>query len=53
MARYAVHQTSEQEPMDVIRWLDRQLIKLVGRFADYKKDDASSFKLSREFSLFP
>jgi protein transport protein SEC23 len=53
MARYAVYQTSEQEPMDVIRWLDRQLIKLVARFAEYKKDDPSSFKLSREFSLFP
>lgn len=42
-----------QEKMDIIRWLDRLLIKLVNRFADYKKDDAGSFKLSREFSLFP
>lgn len=39
--------------MDVIRWLDRMLIKLVNRFAEFKKDDVSSFKLSREFSLFP
>lgn len=39
--------------MDVIRWLDRLLIKLVARFAEYKKDDPSSFKLSKEFSLFP
>ena len=53
MARYAVYQTNETESMDVIRWLDRQLIKLVARFAEYKKDDPSSFKLSREFSLFP
>ena len=53
MARYAVYQTIEQEAMDVIRWLDRQLIKLVARFAEYKKDDPSTFKLSREFSLFP
>lgn len=37
----------------MIRWLDRCLIKLVARFADYKKDDPASFKLSREFSLFP
>lgn len=29
------------------------LIKLVARFAEYKKDDPNSFKLSREFSLFP
>lgn len=35
--------------MDVIRWLDRILIKLVSRFAEYKKDDAASFKLGKEF----
>ena len=29
------------------------LIKLVNRFADYKKDNPTSFKLSAEFSLFP
>lgn len=53
MARQAVFNTISQEPMDVIRWLDRLLIKLVARFAEYKKDDPSSFKLSKEFSLFP
>ena len=53
MARYSIHNTLSQEPMDFIRWLDRLLIKLVARFAEFKKDDPSSFKLSREFSLFP
>lgn len=53
MARYAVHKTLAEESIDVIRWLDRMLIKLVGKFAEYKKDDPSSFKLSREFTLFP
>ena len=53
VARYAVHMTQEQETMDVIRWLDRMLIKLTARFAEYKKDDASSFRMSKEFSLFP
>jgi len=53
MARQAVFSTASQEPMDVIRWLDRLLIKLVARFAEYKKDDPSSFKLSKEFTLFP
>jgi len=52
-SRQAVYNTQGQESMDVIRWLDRLLIKLVNRFADYKKDDPNSFKLSREFSLFP
>ena len=53
VVRQSVHQTLQIETMDVIRQLDRMLIKLVTRFADYKKDDPSSFKLSKEFSLFP
>jgi len=53
MSRLAVHKTLSEDSIDVIRWLDRMLIKLVARFAEYKKDDPSSFKLSREFSLFP
>ena len=39
--------------MDAIRWLDRILIKVTKRFADFKTEDSKSFKLSREFSLFP
>lgn len=53
MARLSTHKTIAEEAIDVIRWLDRLLIKLVARFAEYKKDDPASFKLSREFSLFP
>jgi protein transport protein SEC23 len=54
MAKQAVYKTmTGEENMDVIKWLDRTLIKLVARFAEYRKDDPSSFKLSREFSLFP
>jgi protein transport protein SEC23 len=53
MARYAVIRCQIDEPLDVIRWLDRMLIKLVSKFAEYKRDDPNSFKLSREFSLYP
>jgi len=53
MSRYSIFKTYTEDPMDVIRWLDRTLIKLVARFADYKKDDPNSFKLSREFNLYP
>ena len=52
-SRMAVYKTFSEEPIDVIRWVDRSLIKLVSRFAEYTKDDPSSFKLSKEFSLFP
>lgn len=53
MARYAVVRCQSDEPLDVIRLLDRMLIKLVSKFAEFKRDDPSSFKLSREFSLYP
>lgn len=53
LSRYAIFKTFSEDPMDVIRWLDRILIKLVSRFAEFKKDDAASFKLGREFQLFP
>lgn len=52
-SRQSITMLAGQEPMDVIRWLDRLLIKLVSRFAEFKKDDPSSFSLSKEFSLYP
>jgi protein transport protein SEC23 len=33
--------------------LDRSLIRLINKFAEFKKDDSSSFRLSKEFTLFP
>ena len=53
VARQAIHKTLSEEPMDAVRWLDRILIKVTKRFADFKAEDPKSFKLSREFSLFP
>ena len=53
VARWAIHKTLSEESMDAIRWLDRLLIKVTKRFADFKAEDPSSFKLGREFSLFP
>uniref|UniRef100_A0A7S4RUH7 Protein transport protein SEC23 n=1 Tax=Alexandrium monilatum TaxID=311494 RepID=A0A7S4RUH7_9DINO len=53
MARYAVCKCENEDPLDVLRWVDRMLIRLVSKFADYRKDDPSSFHLSPEFSIFP
>jgi protein transport protein SEC23 len=53
MARIATHRTETEDPPDIIRWLDRSLIRLCSRFAEYRKDDPSSFRLSPNFSLFP
>jgi len=53
MARLAVHRTEKEEPLDILRWMDRSLIRLCSKFADYHKDDPSSFRLSPTFSFFP
>jgi protein transport protein SEC23 len=52
-ARMAVHQTESDEVADVLRWVDRSLIRLCAKFAEYRVDDPSSFRLSAEFSLYP
>jgi protein transport protein SEC23 len=53
LARVAVHRTENEDVADVLRWVDRSLIKLASKFADYVPDDPNSFRLSPEFSLFP
>mmetsp|Transcript_50235 Transcript_50235/g.92811 ORF Transcript_50235/g.92811 Transcript_50235/m.92811 type:complete len:760 (-) Transcript_50235:166-2445(-) len=53
MARYAVFKTENEDPLDVLRWVDRMLIRLVAKFADFRKDEPASFHLSSEFSIFP
>jgi len=44
---------AEAEETNVIRWLDRQLIRLISRFADYRKDDPSSLVFPPELEVFP
>jgi len=90
MARLAVFKAGNEDGPDVLRWLDRMLIRLVRppepaavvgataeadatasawaasavvvrpgmspqcqKFAEYRKDDPSSFQLSPAFSIYP
>jgi protein transport protein SEC23 len=53
MARYAVFKCENEDPLDVLRWVDRMLIRLVSKFADYRKDEPASFHLTPEFAIFP
>merc|ERR1719149_398413 len=53
MARIAAHKTLTEEAFDILRWIDRMLIRLVSKFADFRKDDAASFRLSSSFSIYP
>ncbi|CAI8008231.1 Protein transport protein Sec23A [Geodia barretti] len=53
MARLAVSRSENDDGPDVLRWLDRMLIRLCQKFGEYHKDDPSSFKFSENFSLYP
>jgi protein transport protein SEC23 len=54
LARMAVDRCEKREdPLDVVRWLDRTLVKLVSKCAAFRRDDPASFGLPNPFSLFP
>eukprot|EP00929_Paragymnodinium_shiwhaense_P069086 TRINITY_DN34850_c0_g1_i3.p1 TRINITY_DN34850_c0_g1~~TRINITY_DN34850_c0_g1_i3.p1 ORF type:complete len:759 (-),score=146.65 TRINITY_DN34850_c0_g1_i3:222-2498(-) len=53
VARQAVFKTEAEEPVEVLRWLDKLLIRLVGKFSTFRKEDSSSFQLNPAFNLFP
>src|SRR5436189_2411168 len=53
MPRIAVFKAEVDDGPDVLRWVDRMLIRLCSRFADYRKDDPSSFRLEKNFTLYP
>ncbi|KAK4645554.1 GTPase-activating protein S23 [Podospora pseudocomata] len=53
MSRIAVFKAETDDGPDVLRWVDRMLIRLCSRFADYRKDDPSSFRLEKNFTLYP
>ncbi|KAK9496717.1 hypothetical protein O3M35_013012 [Rhynocoris fuscipes] len=53
MARMIVYRAESIESVDALRWADRMLIRLCQKFGEYYKDDANSFKLPENFSLYP
>ena len=54
MSRVAVQRCEvDDNVQDVLRWLDRMLIRLVQKFGEYNKDDSNSFRLAENFSLYP
>mmetsp|Transcript_53685 Transcript_53685/g.170727 ORF Transcript_53685/g.170727 Transcript_53685/m.170727 type:complete len:236 (-) Transcript_53685:25-732(-) len=53
MGRMAVFKAEGEEAFDVLRWLDRQLIRLGSKFGEYQKDEAGSFRLPENFTLYP
>ena len=53
VARLCAHKTESSSMFDVLRWLDRHLIRFVHRFATFNKDDPRSLRLGPRLSFFP
>ena len=53
MARIAVFKADYEHLFDVLRWLDRHLIRVVTKFAEFASNDPSSLRLHPSFALFP
>ena len=55
MARIAVFrvENGQEETFEILRWLDRMLIRLCSKFGEYKKDDAASFRMNMRMSVYP
>ena len=53
MAKICVERSYKEENMEIIRWLDKSLIRIMQKFAEYVKEDYRTFKLSKEFFYFP
>lgn len=53
MSRYAVLKTESEDGPDVLRWVDRMLIRLCQKFGEYQKDNIASFRLPQNFDLYP
>ncbi|KAH9478504.1 GTPase-activating protein S23 [Psilocybe cubensis] len=53
MSRIAIYKAEVDEAPDVLRWVDRMLIRLCQKFAQYRKEDPSTFRLADNFSIYP
>lgn len=53
IARQAAARLDYEDPYDVLRWIDRLLIRLVSKFSTYTPNDPSSLRLAECFTLFP
>ena len=53
VARIATWKMRDEEPFEVIRWVDRMLIRLAAKYADYVKEDPSSFRMNEVMTMYP
>jgi protein transport protein SEC23 len=53
MTRYVLTRTESETPLELMRLLDRILIRFASKFGKYTKDDPNSFSLAPELAFYP
>jgi len=53
MARIATFRTENEESFDLLRWLDRTLIRVGSKFGEYQRDAPESFRMPSSLSIYP
>ena len=53
MARVATFRTENEEAFDLLRWLDRTLIRAGTKFGEYRKDEPDTFRLPPNCAIYP
>ena len=53
LAKVAIIKSKTEEYQEVLKWLDRSLIRLLTKVANFKPNDVKSFKLPAELDMFP
>jgi protein transport protein SEC23 len=53
LARLCVVRGYTEESREILKWVDKTLIRLISKFSKFNRDDPKSFKLQPQFNYFP
>ena len=53
IACFSVQRAESDPANDILRWLDRSLIRLTTKFAHYEKEKPHTLQMDPEFSIYP
>ena len=53
MARVSTFRVEHEETFDLLRWLDRTLIRVGSKFGEYAKDAPETFRMPGSFAMYP
>ena len=53
MARVSTFRVEHEETFDLLRWLDRTLIRVGSKFGEYARDAPETFRMPGPFAIYP